>query len=30
MSEQNKNTDLPLGLYWIGKRTTVDRTVLPF
>ncbi len=22
--------DLPLGLYWKGKRTTVDRTVLPF
>ena len=26
MSEQ----ELPLGLYWKGKRTTVDRTVLPF
>src|SRR5574340_157966 len=22
--------ELPLGLYWKGKRTTVDRTVLPF
>lgn len=30
MSEQNNNTDLPLGLYWKGKRTVVDRTVLPF
>lgn len=30
MSEENKNKDLPLGLYWKNKRTTVDRTVLPF
>jgi 16S rRNA G966 N2-methylase RsmD len=30
INEQNKRQDLPLGLYWIGKRTTVDRTVLPF
>lgn len=30
MSENNKTPDLPLGLYWKGKRTTVDRTVLPF
>lgn len=26
----NKNQELPLGLYWKGKRTTVDRIVLPF
>jgi len=24
------NQELPLGLYWKGKRTTVDRIVLPF
>lgn len=30
MSEENKKEELPLGLYWKGKRTTVDRTVLPF
>ena len=30
MKEENKTTELPLGLYWNGKRTTVDRTVLPF
>jgi len=29
MSDNNKQ-DLPLGLYWKNKRTTVDRTVLPF
>jgi len=29
MSDNNKQ-DLPLGLYWKGKRTTVGRTVLPF
>jgi len=26
----NNNQELPLGLYWKGKRTTVDRIVLPF
>ena len=30
MKEENKTPDLPLGLYWKDKRTTVDRTVLPF
>ncbi len=30
MSEENKEQELPLGLYWKGKRTTVDRIVLPF
>ena len=30
MSKQNNTPDLPLGLYWKDKRTTVDRTVLPF
>ncbi len=30
MSEENKKQNLPLGLYWKNKRTTVDRTVLPF
>lgn len=26
----NNDYELPLGLYWKGKRTTVDRIVLPF
>ena len=26
----NQEPELPLGLYWKGKRTTVDRIVLPF
>jgi adenine-specific DNA-methyltransferase len=26
----NNSQELPLGLYWKGKRTTVDRIVLPF
>lgn len=26
----DKEQELPLGLYWKGKRTTVDRVVLPF
>lgn len=26
----NNHQELPLGLYWKGKRTTVDRIVLPF
>lgn len=26
----NNERELPLGLYWKGKRTTVDRIVLPF
>jgi adenine-specific DNA-methyltransferase len=30
MSEQTNEKDLPLGLYWKDKRTTVDRIVLPF
>lgn len=32
MSEENnkKEQEMPLGLYWKGKRTTVERTVLPF
>jgi len=30
MSDTNKEQELPLGLYWKGKRTTVDRIVLPF
>ncbi|MBK8698977.1 MAG: hypothetical protein IPN29_05320 [Saprospiraceae bacterium] len=29
MSDNNEQ-ELPLGLYWKGKRTTVDRIVLPF
>ncbi len=29
-NEQNNPQELPLGLYWKGKRTTVDRIVLPF
>jgi adenine-specific DNA-methyltransferase len=27
---ENNNQDLPLGLYWKDKRTTVERIVLPF
>lgn len=30
MSDKTKEQELPLGLYWKGKRTTVDRIVLPF
>jgi adenine-specific DNA-methyltransferase len=30
MNENNNEQELPLGLYWKGKRTTVDRIVLPF
>lgn len=30
MSENNTIQDMPLGLYWKDKRTTVDRIVLPF
>lgn len=30
MNDKNKEQELPLGLYWKGKRTTVDRIVLPF
>jgi len=30
MSDINNEQELPLGLYWKGKRTTVDRIVLPF
>jgi adenine-specific DNA-methyltransferase len=30
MNNDNNNQELPLGLYWKGKRTTVDRIVLPF
>jgi adenine-specific DNA-methyltransferase len=30
MSDKNNEQELPLGLYWKGKRTTVDRIVLPF
>lgn len=30
MSDINNEKELPLGLYWAGKRTTVDRIVLPF
>ncbi len=30
MSDKNNDQELPLGLYWKGKRTTVDRIVLPF
>jgi len=30
MSKEKNTPDLPLGLYWKNKRTTVDRTVLPF
>jgi adenine-specific DNA-methyltransferase len=30
MSDKKNGQELPLGLYWKGKRTTVDRIVLPF
>lgn len=30
MNDTNNEKELPLGLYWKGKRTTVDRIVLPF
>jgi len=30
MNDNNNEQELPLGLYWKGKRTTVDRIVLPF
>lgn len=30
MNDNNNSQKLPLGLYWKGKRTTVDRIVLPF
>jgi adenine-specific DNA-methyltransferase len=30
MNENSNEKELPLGLYWKGKRTTVDRIVLPF
>lgn len=30
MTEQPTKTELPLGLYWKEKRTTVERIVLPF
>ena len=30
MNDTNNEQELPLGLYWKGKRTTVDRIVLPF
>lgn len=30
MNDKNNEQELPLGLYWKGKRTTVDRIVLPF
>lgn len=30
MGDINNEQELPLGLYWKGKRTTVDRIVLPF
>lgn len=30
MSDKNNEQELPLGLYWKSKRTTVDRIVLPF
>ena len=30
MTIDNNEQELPLGLYWKGKRTTVDRIVLPF
>jgi len=29
-NNKNNEQELPLGLYWKGKRTTVDRIVLPF
>jgi adenine-specific DNA-methyltransferase len=30
MNDTEQNNELPLGLYWKGKRTTVDKVVLPF
>lgn len=30
MSDITNEQEMPLGLYWKGKRTTVDRIVLPF
>ncbi len=30
MNDKIEEQELPLGLYWKGKRTTVDRIVLPF
>jgi len=30
MNDNTNELELPLGLYWKGKRTTVDRIVLPF
>ena len=30
MNDNNSEQELPLDLYWKGKRTTVDRIVLPF
>lgn len=30
MSDNKNEQEFPLGLYWKGKRTTVDRIVLPF
>jgi len=30
MNDNNNEKELPLGLYWKGKRTTVDHIVLPF
>lgn len=30
MNDKLEEQELPLGLYWKGKRTTVDRVVLPF
>ena len=30
MNENEQNKEQPLGLYWKGKRTTVDKVVLPF
>jgi len=30
MAIESNEQELPLGLYWKGKRTTVDRIVLPF
>jgi site-specific DNA-methyltransferase (adenine-specific)/adenine-specific DNA-methyltransferase len=30
MNNESKQENLPLGLYWKDKRTTVDHVVLPF
>ncbi len=30
MSDTPNEQELPFGLYWKGKRRTVDRVVLPF